>query len=91
MEIDFSAFDKVYNAFITNIVDKLNKQFSYKISILNKEYHLGDIVVLYINGKEFKFNLMKYIDKCIKFGEKKAFNNLQKNIQKLENTDAKKQ
>lgn len=89
MEID-ESFDKVYNAFIMDIVDKLNKNYTHKISLLNKEYHLGDIVVLYIKDKEFKFNLMKYIDKCINFGEKKAFNDLQKNIKKLESSNAKK-
>ena len=89
MEID-KSFDKVYNAFIMDIVNKLNKNYLYKIELLNKEYHLGNIVVLCINGKEFKFNLMKYIDKCISHGEKKAFNDLQKNIKKLENINAKK-
>lgn len=89
MEIDKSSFDDVYNIFVLDIVNKLNKKFLFKIEILNKEYHIGDIVILYINGKEFKFNLMKYIDKCVSFGEKKAFDDLQKNIKKLENVNAK--
>jgi len=89
MEINY-AFDKLYNTFILDIIDKLSKNYIHKIEILNKQYHIGDIVILYINGKEFRFNLMKYIDKCISCGEKKAFDDLLKNIKKLENTNAKK-
>jgi hypothetical protein len=89
MEIDCSDFDNIYNIFATDIVNKLTKKFNYKIEIFNKKYHLGDIFILYINGNEFKFNLMKYIDESMLYGEKKAFDNLYKNIDKMEKLYAK--
>lgn len=84
MNFDASVFDTAYEAFAHDIVEKLKYIYpKYDIQTTQKHYQLEDEIILYINDKQFNFDLMQYLDDSAEIGEPTTFSKLQIQIQLL--------